>query len=124
MRNVIDNVRVNNMFLHWTNFHFKCDKIPFLRVTWYTESYIRGHFKWNLWNSPKARFMNFIWNDHSCKILYKCKEQRDAHAESQLENKLISRHNLGVAGDKTKTYIEQMKGIIFNWKCLLFLYQT
>ena len=21
-------------------------------------------------NSPKARFINFIWNDHSCKILY------------------------------------------------------
>ena len=20
--------------------------------------------------SPKARFINFIWNDHSCKILY------------------------------------------------------
>ena len=25
---------------------------------------------WNLWNSPKARFINFIWIDHSCKMLY------------------------------------------------------
>ena len=35
-----------------------------------SESCTRGHYIWYLWNSPKARFINFIWNDHSCKILY------------------------------------------------------
>ena len=33
-------------------------------------SYTSGHFIWNLWNEPSARFINFIWNDHSCKILF------------------------------------------------------
>ena len=33
-------------------------------------SYARGHFIWHLWNSPKARFINFRWNDHECKILF------------------------------------------------------
>ena len=28
------------------------------------------HFEWNLWNSPKARFIKFLWNGHSCTILY------------------------------------------------------
>ena len=27
-------------------------------------------FIWTLWNSPQACFINFIWNDHFCKILY------------------------------------------------------
>ena len=43
------------------------------------ESYIRGHLIWNLWNWPEGsqnteitqiRFINFILNDHSRKILY------------------------------------------------------
>ena len=34
-------------------------------------SYTRGHFIWNLWNEPSASFINFIWNDHECKILFK-----------------------------------------------------
>ena len=29
-----------------------------------------GHFIWNLWNEPLASFINFIWNDHECKILF------------------------------------------------------
>ena len=41
-----------------------------LKVIWQTESYIRSHIIWNLWNLPKAHFINFIWNDHSCTILY------------------------------------------------------
>ena len=28
------------------------------------------HFIWNLWNKPFASFINFIWNDHECKILF------------------------------------------------------
>ena len=36
----------------------------------YRGSYISGHFIWNLWNKPKASFINFIWNDHSCKNLF------------------------------------------------------
>ena len=35
-----------------------------------TGSYTCGHFIRNLWNVPKALFINFIWNDHSFKILY------------------------------------------------------
>ena len=27
-----------------------------------TESYIPDHFIWQLWNSPKTCFINFIWN--------------------------------------------------------------
>ena len=50
-------------------FILKARKSP-LRVIWSTESYTRGHFMWNLWNSPKARFINFIWNDHTYKNLY------------------------------------------------------
>ena len=30
--NVIENVRVNNAFSHWTNVHFEGDKIPFYSV--------------------------------------------------------------------------------------------
>ena len=33
-------------------------------------SYTRGHFIWNLWNEPSASFINFILNDHECKILF------------------------------------------------------
>ena len=29
MRNVIDNVRVSNVFLQWTNILFDCEKNPF-----------------------------------------------------------------------------------------------
>ena len=36
----------------------------------YRESYTSGHFIWNLWNEPTANFINFIWNDHKCKILF------------------------------------------------------
>ena len=25
---------------------------------------------WKLWNEPSASFINFIWNDHECKILF------------------------------------------------------
>ena len=33
-------------------------------------SFMSGHFIWNLWNEPLASFINFIWNDRSCKILF------------------------------------------------------
>ena len=33
-------------------------------------SYTRDHFIWNLWNEPLASFINFIWSDHECKILF------------------------------------------------------
>ena len=33
-------------------------------------SYTSGHFIWNLWNEPSASFINLIWNDHECKILF------------------------------------------------------
>ena len=33
-------------------------------------SYTSCHFIWNLWNEPLGSFINFIWNDHECKILF------------------------------------------------------
>ena len=33
-------------------------------------SYMSGHFVWSLWNEPSASFINFILNDHECKILF------------------------------------------------------
>ena len=33
-------------------------------------SYTSGHFISNLWNEPLASFINFIRNDHECKILF------------------------------------------------------
>ena len=56
-------------------------------VTWWTESFIRGHLIWKLWSSwvisvfcslkssqnteiTQTCFINFILNDHSCRILY------------------------------------------------------
>ena len=33
-------------------------------------SYTSGHFIWNLWNSPKARFINFSLNDHEFQVLF------------------------------------------------------
>ena len=32
--------------------------------------FIHGRFIWNLWNEPLVSFVNFIWNDHECKILF------------------------------------------------------
>ena len=32
--------------------------------------YMNGHFMWKVWNQPLASFINFIWNDHECKILF------------------------------------------------------
>ena len=29
-----------------------------------------GHFIWTLWNKPLACFINFIWNDLDCNILF------------------------------------------------------
>ena len=55
---------------NWTIVNFKGDKILFKIVIWQTESYTHCHFIWNLWNSPKACFINFKWNNRSCKILY------------------------------------------------------
>ena len=55
-------------YSYWNNVHFKGDKIPFRGP--YDIPYTLGIFIWSLWNSPKARFINCIWNDHSCKILY------------------------------------------------------
>ena len=43
--------------------------IQFKTVIRLTQSYTSGHFIWNLFNMPKARFITFIWND-LCKILY------------------------------------------------------
>ena len=63
--NVTDNVCVNNAFFYWNNvLLFLGDKILFKR------SYTRGNLTWHLWNSPKARFIHFIWNDDSCSIPY------------------------------------------------------
>ena len=41
------------------------------RFAFLTSSAIKygGLFIWNL-SSPKSHFINSIWNDHSCKILY------------------------------------------------------
>ena len=42
-------------------------------LTWVVisyEIYMSGHFIWNLWNEPSASFINFILNDHECKILF------------------------------------------------------
>ena len=36
----------------------------------YTASHIRGHFIWDLWNEPLVSFINFIWTDHECNILF------------------------------------------------------
>ena len=36
----------------------------------YRGSYTSGHFIWNLSNDRCASFINFIWNDHECKILF------------------------------------------------------
>ena len=33
-------------------------------------SYTSGHFIWSLWNKILASFINFIWNDQECKILF------------------------------------------------------
>ena len=33
-------------------------------------SYTNGHFMLNLVNEPSASFVNFIWNDQECKILF------------------------------------------------------
>ena len=41
MRNVIDNVRVNNAFSHRTYVHFEDDKIPFLKVICQTEFHMK-----------------------------------------------------------------------------------
>ena len=35
-----------------------------------TRSYTSGHLIWNLCNETLASFTNFLWNDHSCKILF------------------------------------------------------
>ena len=39
-------------------------------MTIYWGSYTSGHFIWNLWNEPLASFINFVLNDHECKILF------------------------------------------------------
>ena len=36
---------------------------------WLKLFYIEDHFIWKL-NEPSASLINFIWNDHSCKILF------------------------------------------------------
>ena len=41
-----------------------------LKLYVYRGSYTSGHFVWNLWNEPLASFINFIWNDHECKVLF------------------------------------------------------
>ena len=33
-------------------------------------SYTSGYFIWNLCNAPLASFINFVWNDNECKILF------------------------------------------------------
>ena len=30
----------------------------------------RGSYIWNLWNKPSVSLINFIRNDHECKILF------------------------------------------------------
>ena len=43
-------------------------------ITWkigeYRGSYTSGHFMWTLWNKHLESFISYIWNDHSCKILF------------------------------------------------------
>ena len=58
-------------------------------IRW-TESYTHGHFIWNLWNLPKACFKNFIWNDHSCKILYVVQ----FHLQQQFPDKKIPKNHV------------------------------
>ena len=36
----------------------------------YRGSYTSRYFIWNLGNEPSASFINFIWNDHECEILF------------------------------------------------------
>ena len=43
----------------------------YFSVSYNGGSYMSGHFIWNLWkNQPLVSFINFIWNDHECKILF------------------------------------------------------
>ena len=68
--NIIANDCVNNLFSYWNNIHFGGSMILF---HWSYDKQDRtrhGHFIWNLWNSPKARFIKSIWNDHLCKVLF------------------------------------------------------
>ena len=69
--NVIDTVRVSNAFSYWNNAYFEWHKIPFqasFRINRHLHS---RSFSYEIYEvySPKARFMNFIWNDYSYKIL-------------------------------------------------------
>ena len=59
--------------------NFEGDKIAFK-----TESYTRDHFIFNQLNSPKASLINFIWNDHSCKILYLKQVLKHFHCFSEM----------------------------------------
>ena len=58
------------MFFYWNNVNFKGNKLPF------KQSYDKQNLKLMVISyeidemSLKAHFINFIWNAHSCKILY------------------------------------------------------
>ena len=48
--------------------------VSFTDTTTY-ENYSRGsnmsdHLNWDLWNQPSASFIDLIWKDHKCKILF------------------------------------------------------
>ena len=53
-------------------FHcFVCDSLILqLSILRYRGSHMSGHFIRNLWKEPLASFINFIWKDHKCKILF------------------------------------------------------
>ena len=60
-------------FLHMSIIIFSIQKVTdMLRASplQYRGSYTRGHFIWNLWNKPVVSFINFVWNDHECNILF------------------------------------------------------
>ena len=47
-----------------------CVELSFYSPQIYRGSYTSGHFIWILWNSSLTCFINFIWNDYKCKILF------------------------------------------------------
>ena len=112
-----------NRILHSWSFHMKFTKLAdvtilttsvatlhFLIGEMFILKAIKSHFKgsydkqnpthvvmwWNLWNSPKARFINFIWNDDSCKILFLSESfgKVSDYSENLCSQKCRSRSNI------------------------------
>ena len=62
-------IRYNNANFHWNKQTLKVVKLH-LECHMMNRIIRSDHFIWNLLSSPKAYLINFIWNDHSRKILY------------------------------------------------------